>query len=195
MSVHAFSDPVFDSQRVFRTAMNALARPGKLQPFDPGVRPPEALPAEIAALALTLADHETPLWLDAVLTEARDVADYLRFHTGAPIVSRPVEAAFALVCDTALCPALMSFTLGTAEYPDRSTTVLIQTDTLRSPDALTLRGPGIAGTSVLRAEPLPPGFVREWSENRRYFPRGVDVLMAAEGWLVGLPRTTEISEA
>lgn len=195
MTIHAFSDPVFDSQRVFRTAMNALARPGKLHPFDPGVRPPEVLPAEIAALALSLADHETPLWLDAALTEARDVADYLRFHTGAPIVRHPVEAAFALVCDPALCPALMSFTLGAADYPDRSTTILIQTDTLRSSGALTLQGPGIAGTSVLRAEPLPPGFVREWGENRTYFPRGVDVFFASDGWLVGLPRTTEISGA
>ncbi len=194
MSV-AFSNPVFDSQRVFRTAMNALARPGKLQPFDAGVRPPEGLPAEIAALALSLADHETPLWLDAALTQSTDVLDYLRFHTGAPIVRHPVEAAFALVCDPALCPALMSFTLGTADYPDRSTTVLIQTDTLRSSDSHTLRGPGIAGTSVLRAEPLPPGFVREWAENRRYFPRGVDVLFAADGWLVGLPRTTEFTGA
>jgi len=195
MSVHAFTNPVFDAQRVFRAAMNALARPGKLQPFDPGVRPPAALPPEIAALALALADHETPLWLDAALTEARDVADYLRFHTGAPLVRHPVEAAFALVSEPALCPALMSFTLGTADYPDRSTTILIQTDTLRSSYTLNLRGPGIAGNSVLRAEPLPPAFVREWGENRRYFPRGVDILIAADGWLAGLPRTTEISEA
>jgi alpha-D-ribose 1-methylphosphonate 5-triphosphate synthase subunit PhnH len=195
MPARAFTDPVFDAQRVFRAAMNALARPGTLQPLEADLRPPPLLPRELAALALAFADHETPVWLDAVLAGSPEVLEYLRFHTGAPIARRPGDAAFAIVSDAALCPALTSFTLGTPDYPDRSTTILLQADTLRSSHTLSLTGPGISGSAVLRAEPLPPGFVREWAANRALFPRGVDILIAAEGWLAGLPRSTEMNEA
>jgi alpha-D-ribose 1-methylphosphonate 5-triphosphate synthase subunit PhnH len=195
MPARAFTDPVFDAQRVFRAAMNALARPGTLQPLEADLMPPALLPKELAALALAFADHETPVWLDAALAGSSEVLEYLRFHTGAPIVRRPGDAAFAIVSDPALCPALTSFTLGTPDYPDRSTTILLQADTLRSSHTLNLKGPGISGSAVLRAEPLPPGFVREWAANRALFPRGVDVLIAADGWLAGLPRSTEMNEA
>jgi alpha-D-ribose 1-methylphosphonate 5-triphosphate synthase subunit PhnH len=195
MSIHAFTDPVFDAQRVFRAAMNALARPGTLQTLDADLRPPAQLPKELAALALAFADHETPLWLDAALAGSAEITDYLRFHTGAPIAKRPGDAAFALISDPANCPPLTGFTVGTPDYPDRSTTLLIAADTLRSSRVLTLRGPGISGTAVLRAEPLPPDFVDEWAANRALFPRGVDLLIASDGWLVGLPRSTEMNEA
>lgn len=195
MTVHAFTHPVFDAQRVFRAAMNALARPGTLQTLEADLNPPPQLPKELAALTLAFADHETPVWLDAALTGSPDVIEYLRFHTGAPIAQRPGDAAFALISDAALCPSLASFTQGTPDYPDRSTTLLIQADTLRSSRTLSLRGPGISGSAVLRAEPLPPSFVREWAANRALFPRGVDILMAADGWLAGLPRSTEVNEA
>lgn len=194
MTVHAFADPVFDSQKVFRAAMTVLSRPGTLVPLEADVRPPAPLSREIAALALAFADHETPIWLDAALTDISYVGEYLKFHTGAPIISNPVEAAFALVSEPALCPSLPRFTAGTADYPDRSTTIFIQTDTLRSPNGLMLRGPGISGTSSLRADPLPPAFAREWAANRALFPRGVDILFAAEGWIAGLPRSIELSE-
>ena len=195
MPARAFTDPVFDAQRVFRAAMNALARPGTLQPLEANLEPPPQLPRELAALALAFADHETAVWLDAALAGSPEILDYLRFHTGAPIAQRPGEAAFALISDPALCPSLTSFTVGTPDYPDRSTTILIQADTLRSSHTLSLKGPGVSGSAVLRAEPLPPGFVREWAANRALFPRGVDILIAADGWLAGLPRSTEMSEA
>jgi alpha-D-ribose 1-methylphosphonate 5-triphosphate synthase subunit PhnH len=195
MNAHAFTNPVFDAQRVFRAAMNALARPGTLHPLDTIVVPPAQLPPELAALALTLADHETPLWLDAALTGAPDVADYLRFHTGAPLVAHPRDAAFALISEPALCPSLVNFALGTDEYPDRSTTLLIQVETLTEAEGLTLRGPGIADTASLHAGPLPPAFLREWAMNRVLFPRGVDVLLTAGGMIAGLPRTTDVETA
>lgn len=194
MGAHAFADPVFDAQRVFRTAMNALARPGSVQSLAADIAPPAPLTPELAALALALADHETPIWLDAALTGVPEVADYLRFHTGAPITLRPREAQFALVSDPALCPSLQSLALGAPDYPDRSTTLFLQAETLLASGHLTLRGPGIAGTASFAVEPLPPAFLREWSTNRALFPRGVDVLLVADGAISGLPRTTEIVE-
>ena len=103
------------------------------------------------------------------------------------------EAAFALVSDATQLPRLAAFGQGTDEYPDRSTTVVLAAGSVVRP--VTLRGPGIK--DQFSAElPLPGGdFIELWAENRARFPRGVDLLLVRDGTVVGLPRTTRISEA
>ena len=81
-----FAEPVLDAQRVFRAVMEALARPGTVQALACALTPPAPLTPELAAVALTLVDHETPLWLDGGLRAAPGVAEYRRFHAGAPSV-------------------------------------------------------------------------------------------------------------
>ena len=65
-----FADPVLDAQRVFRGVMEALARPGSLQPLADLPEVPAPLTPELAAIALALADADAPLWLDAPLAGA-----------------------------------------------------------------------------------------------------------------------------
>ncbi|MBD0275911.1 MAG: phosphonate C-P lyase system protein PhnH, partial [Acetobacteraceae bacterium] len=66
--VPGFGDPVRDAQAVFRAVMDALARPGPPRALPAGLpRPPGPLAPELGAIALALADHEAPLWLDAPL--------------------------------------------------------------------------------------------------------------------------------
>src|SRR5262245_61648051 len=125
-SVSSFTDPVRDQQAVFRQVMRALACPGEVREISTAAPPPAPLSAGAAAVALTLADFETPLWLDADLAASTDVADYLRFHTGAPIVRDPRRATFALVSSGRNLPRFDAFALGTLEYPDRSATLIVQ---------------------------------------------------------------------
>jgi alpha-D-ribose 1-methylphosphonate 5-triphosphate synthase subunit PhnH len=127
-----FADPVFDAQSVFRAVMDAMARPGAVQPVKAHAAPPAPLSATAAAVALTLVDHDAPLWLDPVLAGSRAVRAYLAFHTGAPVVEVPGEAAFALVADPLGLGALAEFAQGTQEYPDRSTTLIVEVDALSS---------------------------------------------------------------
>jgi alpha-D-ribose 1-methylphosphonate 5-triphosphate synthase subunit PhnH len=189
-----FSDPVMDGQAVFRKTMDALAQPGTLQELLFTLDPPAPLTPELAAIALTLADHEAPLWLDAALRGSQDVVDYLRFHTGAAIVSDPQDAAFALICDPAAMPKLDAFSLGIQEYPDRSTTIVIALETLETGRGFALSGPGISETSHLVASPLPADFLAQWQANRSLFPCGVDLILTAPGRIAGLPRSTVITE-
>ena len=121
-----FADPVFDSQTVFRTLMQAMACPGTCQPLQTSVAAPAPLGATAAAAALTLCDHDTPLWLDANLSAARGVVVWLAFHTGAPVTPRPADAHFALVSSPSELIALEDFAQGSQEYPDRSTTLILQ---------------------------------------------------------------------
>lgn len=188
-----FSDSVLGAQGVFRALMDALSRPGIPRPLPFDVTPPEPLSAELGAIALTLCDHDTPVWLDAALADAPGVADWLRFQCGAPIVTELGAAQFALVSDMALLPDLAAFGQGSDEYPDRSATLVL--DAILPTRPLRLTGPGIKGGLTVSL-PLPGGdFLAQWNDNRGRFPRGIDLVIVGHGAVTGLPRTTRISEA
>jgi alpha-D-ribose 1-methylphosphonate 5-triphosphate synthase subunit PhnH len=189
-----FADLVGNSQTVFRAAMNALSRPGLVQALDVDVTPPSPLTPELAALTLALADHDSPIWLDPTLAASEAVTGWLKFHTGAPIVAEPDAAQFALIVDVAEILPLTRFALGTDQYPDRSTTLLVAVDALTGGAALTLAGPGVKTTETLAIAGLPAGFAPAFIDNREEFPRGVDLLFAAYGQVIGLPRSTRLSE-
>ena len=188
-----FAEPVFAAQRVFHAVMEALARPGRPQHFVADAAPPAPLTPGLGALALTLCDHDTPLWCDSALAGSAAVAGWLGFQCGTPFTGEPGAAAFALASDMALLPPLEAFAQGSDEYPDRSTTLL-----LAAPDTTgryRLRGPGIEGV-IEAALPLPGGdFLVQWASNRARFPRGVDLLLVGDGVVIGLPRSCRIEEA
>jgi len=187
-----FDDPVFDSQKTFRTVMDAMARPGSIKELAARVRPPAPLNGAAAALLLTLADFETPVWFDAPLTEAEGVIPWLRFHTGAPIVTEPIKARFAVVSDGGSLPSLARFSPGSQEYPDESTTVIIQVAEIREASGPILTGPGIETTARMQPSPLNDLFWSQAIDNGLLFPRGLDVIFAAPEALAALPRSTRI---
>jgi alpha-D-ribose 1-methylphosphonate 5-triphosphate synthase subunit PhnH len=189
-----FVDQVTEAQQVFDAAMNALARPGRPQPLRGDLDPPQPLTAELAAIALALADHEAPIWIDAELAEVPAVAEFLRFHTGAAIVSDPGDAAFALIASPGQSLPIERFALGTAEYPDRSTTLVFAVSDLSEGEGWVLEGPGIPERQSFQASPWPGELAEIIRANRSLFPRGLDVLLAAPGRVAGLPRTTRLIE-
>ncbi len=184
-----FATPVLSAQKTFRAVLNALARPGSIQSITDRVSPPPPLSPEAAAVALTLCDHDTPLWLDADLRSADAVLAWLRFHCGSPVVDDPGSAAFALVSTPTELLPFDHFNLGQPDYPDRSTTIVLQLDSLRSGPELLLQGPGIRGRQSLRASPLPQDIRTRLIANRELFPRGVDLILVADQEVAALPRS------
>ncbi|WP_068408153.1 phosphonate C-P lyase system protein PhnH [Labrenzia sp. OB1] len=192
-----FHDPVHDAQACFRAVMNAMARPGTRQSLDiAGLTPPAPLTSVAAALALTLLDYDTPVWLDKPLMASEAVKAFLRFHTGAPIVNEPVEAAFALVANPGQMIPLASFNQGSAEYPDRSATVILLGQGFgaarTATPAVTLTGPGIQDSTAFPVGPVPPVFWEQVAANSRQFPRGIDLIFAGAAEIAALPRSTRI---
>lgn len=187
-----FTDPVGASQTVFRALMDAMARPGTVHALPNVTVPPAPLSASASALIATLADADTPVWLDAALTKTSAVRDWIVFHTGAPVVSNPSDAAFALVAAPQNLSALNGFSLGTQEFPDRSTTIILQVATLSDGAPLTLEGPGIKDQAELAPDPMPQHFENQWRANRAAFPRGVDLILAAPGCVAALPRSARL---
>ena len=121
----------------------------------------------------SLADYETSVWLDATLAAEPAVAAWIRFQTGAPIVTDPQQAAFALIGNANELPDFATFSNGSADYPDRSMTLIVQIARF-SGSAFCLAGPGVQAERPLAAEPLPDDFVERCAGNRAMFPRGID---------------------
>lgn len=189
-----FANPVFASQSVFRAVMNALARPGTTWNLPADVAGPAAMAAGMAAIALALIDHDVPVWLDAALAKTDEAASWLKFHTGAPLVGDHAQCAFALIGDGEAMPQLDRFALGTDEYPDRSTTLIVQVKSLTDGPSLTLSGPGIRGTTVCRPDGLPADIAHRLVANRALFPRGVDLVLVTGSELLAIPRSTHVTQ-
>ena len=91
-------------------------------------------------------------------------------------------------------PDFQQFAQGSEEYPDRSTTIIVQVERFAGP-ALTLQGPGIKTTSAFAAEPLPAGFTQRLHDNREMFPRGIDLVFVAGERIAALPRSVRVVES
>ncbi|SBW07321.1 Phosphonate C-P lyase system protein PhnH [uncultured delta proteobacterium] len=209
-----FADPIHDAQRCFRAVLEAMAHPGK--PVELAVLPPAlylnasmppACLAGMVAVALTLCDADTPVWLDPCL-DTPAMRRHLRFHCGCPIVAEPGTARFALIGDAIKMPRFDKFIAGDPEYPDRSATLIIAADFTAAAPGLRLSGPGISPARYPHGLPFDPAGLPAWfwedrAANRTGYPLGVDVLFVDSGQIdsgqtgsdavriAGLPRTTD----
>jgi len=187
-----FADKVLSAQSTFRSVMDAMARPGSVQRIASVAGAPGAMMRGTAAIALTLFDHDTPIWLDSLLSATPDVAKWLKFHTSAPVVTDSSIASFALVGDPENLPGLDRFAFGSNEYPDRSTTLILQVESLTGGVVVELRGPGIDGAATLRASIQPRDLFERLAVNATLFPRGIDVVLVHDDSIVAIPRTTRL---
>ena len=116
--VPGFASPVHEAQQCFHTVLHAMSSPCTLHTLP--VLPPQpvvgsAFSAGMAALALTLCDGETPLWLQPELN-TEPLRRYLRFHCGAVFASVALMgqafytgwdfSGYLLICTLLLLPAI-----------------------------------------------------------------------------------------
>ena len=187
-----FADKVLSAQSTFRSVMDAMARPGSVQRVVASVGTPSSVMRGTAAIALTLFDHDTPIWLDAKMSETSEVTKWLKFHSGAPVIEDSSICHFALIGDAGALPDLKRFSFGSNEYPDRSTTVILQVESLTKGRTYELSGPGIDGTATLHAAIEPQDLFDRLSINESLFPRGIDVVLVSGEVIVAIPRTTRL---
>lgn len=184
-----FAAPPVDAAWVFRAAMTALARPGRIETVA-GAAPPAPLSVAAGALILTLCDGETPLHL-AGAWDTPDLRNWIAFHCGAPIA--PAEDADFAVGDWAALAPLGRFRIGTPEYPDRAVALIVEmadfTPGRGGVDAR-LTGPGIETDARLT---LPE--VAAFQANAARFPLGFDTWFCVGDRLAALPRTTKVEGA
>lgn len=190
----SFANPVFEAQATFKAVMDAMARPGSCQPVDTSTIDANGVNSTVAALILTLCDVDTSVWLTPNL-DPDALGAWIEFHTGAQFCKRSAEAQFA-ICDSSTdMPPLNSFMQGTQNYPDRSTTLIVQCQSLLDGPDVVLSGSGISGEKKLTLPAVPDVFIEVWQANRALFPRGVDVIFAGVDSVMCLPRSARMHGA
>lgn len=180
-----FASPAIDSAHAFRAVMTAMAQPGTIATIT-GAQPPLPLSAATGAVLLTLCDTETPVYL-AGDADCAAVRTWLAFHTGAAFAG-PADCAFAVGNWAALLP-LTGYPVGTAEYPDRSATLIVEMPDLTD-TGVTLSGPGIKDSATLSLPDIAP-----FQQNAAQFPLGLDFILTSGDRLAALPRTTHVTQA
>lgn len=191
-----FDYAVQDAQKVFRKVLKAMSEPGTILTADLTDKTPGALSKSSWEIALTLFDAGTKIWLSPTLAGDDAVVSNLRFHCQCPMVSEPAKADFALALADEL-PELKALNWGNSEYPDQSTTLIVQVEavtnqTQDNDEGWCLTGPGIETERGLSVSGLPYSFRLDLVNSRKRFPLGVDCVFCADDQLVALPRSTEI---
>ena len=82
---------------------------------------------------------------------------------------------------------------GDFNYPDNSATLIVACEfDGRDSTALCLSGPGILEPRTIRLSGLPDGL---WDVRRNlvHYPLGIDMVLVSHGWVIGLPRTTQVT--
>jgi alpha-D-ribose 1-methylphosphonate 5-triphosphate synthase subunit PhnH len=179
-----FTDAPIQSARAFRGVLEAMARPGTIHEVR-GATPPAPLSVAAGVALLVLADPTTPLHL-AGAADCKVVRDWVAFHIGAPLVA--ADAADFAVGTWADLQPVSRFKIGQPDYPDRSATLIIETDRLVN-HGPSLTGPGIALVTWLN---LPE--TAAFRANRALYPMGFDCLFTAGDRIAGLPRSTRVEK-
>jgi alpha-D-ribose 1-methylphosphonate 5-triphosphate synthase subunit PhnH len=178
-----------DSQRAFRAVLDALARPGQVYRLpvdaDPGV------PAVLWP-TLALADLGTGVCL---LDPDRRWAEAVRATTSAPDV--PLEQARLAASLRPITGAeVRRLPRGSADAPERGALLAVSVAGVDGGSRRwRLAGPGVPGTREIAPAGVPEGLFEARAEAVAGFPAGIDVLLVApDGRVLGLPRSTRIEE-
>ena len=192
-----FNNPPIDAAHSFRALLTAMSRPGSLQPLPIKLPQVAKLTPAASLVALTLVDHESPVWLDDELNN-HVINQFFKFNCNAPLTTDQDQAMLAFFAQCPTQKTLSGFNQGTASYPDQSATFIIQVNSLShnaGNHTVTLTGPGIQTEQTLNVDGLTKQFWTWSQDNHKKFPLGNDVILAAPDCIAALPRTTKITEA
>ena len=206
-----FELPAQAAQQTFRSVLEAMARPGRIQAIAPsasaGMQAP-GIGIGLCAVLLTLLDAECSLHIDAALPGDR-LSPYLRFHTGVRIEADSAASDFVLLGAAHIEAGIwLRLGRGSDEAPQRGATLIVEVPALdvavstslpsnlpsglHSGQRLCLRGPGIETVQRLSVTGLGADFWRARIAAQADFPRGVDLLLCCGERIAALPRSTLI---
>lgn len=210
-----FGDTIHDSQYCFRQLLTAMSQPGTFVDLNV-VQGFGGMMDASTQILLALADNSTPVWLSTQFEHDEVAKANLSFHLGAELLISQQEdsqkkASFALIGAEDMAGfewAKAQFYVGNEEYPDRSTTVIVEVSGLSdqaineqssnqsSSPCMTLRlsGPGIERESTLTIESNSSESLHAMLSHRKNnrFPLGLDFILVSGQKVVALPRSTTV---
>ncbi len=187
-------DKVFDTQRVFRSLLDVMSRPGTLKPVIPPLLPaPAGFSSHTAAIAFTLLDEATTF---GMIPHNEAWGRYMQSNTGAR-KEEPSRADYLILQGSAVWHEVECFYRGSLASPERSSTLIVNVETLTENGSgewdLSLRGPGIEEVAHIGLTGLRLQNLQAIMELNAEFPLGVDVILVdAAGMVCALPRSVRI---
>jgi alpha-D-ribose 1-methylphosphonate 5-triphosphate synthase subunit PhnH len=193
-------DEVFDAQKHFRSILDSIARPGKINRLGAvSLDPPPGLNAASVLAAFALLDANTTFHVAGM---ERGEAAYLTANTNAARADLS-KAHFVFASGMDSPEFLEDVDCGTLPYPDTAATLVLQVarasasplaDSLR----LTLRGPGIQAETAVFVQGLSPDLLLAIQARNAEFPLGLDTIAtfvdeAGAPCVFGLPRSTKVT--
>lgn len=186
-------DRVYDTQKIYRQMLDAMARPGKICPL------PELNLTSVAGLSkfatgmvFTLLDSDTSI---AVIPQNEVWLDYFHLNTGAKVTT-PAQAEFIIVNGRDECKQILEINRGSLLSPETGSTVIIMVDRVAADGpgmGLTLTGPGINGQMRLVITGVNPANLAGIIDLNNEYPLGVDVFFVDEvGNLTAVPRSSSL---
>lgn len=193
-------DEVHDAQSHFRSLLESLSRPGRIQLLDGvEINPPSGLNRASVLTALALMDGDVRFH---VVHDERGESAYLAANTRA-VPDRLDKAAFIFAEGEDSPEILESADCGTLAYPDTSATLVLQIEAASAQPLdgglrLEFAGPGVDGTGVLFVRGLNPDLLLALLARNAEFPLGIDAILTFEDAagapsIVGVPRTARLA--
>lgn len=189
--LHTF-DEVFDTQRVFRQLLDAMANPGRRCSIaEEGGKLYGEYP-HMLAVAMTLLDGSVSFCTFGQEELAEQMV--LLTHARAEL---PEQADYLFVIDCEkLEQIIANAKMGTLEDPHRSATVLICVPHGQSERHVSLYGPGVDGCmDIMAPEALIRAVKLRDAQNYEY-PQGIDLIAQLPGGeLMCIPRLVKMEES
>jgi len=168
-------------QQLFRSLLNAMARPGSLGSIvTPTNNEIIGLPvlAVLVDAAVSVADPHQLLQKN----------DWLLLQT----TEKPADTADYILCNGNFVPDFAP-KCGTLTCPEQSATLIIAVNGFHAGTThLQLKGPGIAESTNLLIDGLDPSWIQVRQDWVCEFPLGVDLFLVSETQLAAIPRTTKV---
>ncbi|CAB1077425.1 hypothetical protein D1AOALGA4SA_5214 [Olavius algarvensis Delta 1 endosymbiont] len=182
-----FDDFIPGSQETFQAIFAAMEHPGQLVTIPHNPAAPDILNWASAATCLTLLARETPVWID--IDQQNSAVSWLQNRCQSSVVTEPCMANFAIVTRPDNMPDLEYFRVGTYDYPEKATTVLIQVEDILPDIAYSATGIGFDQRPQLELKGLSERFWHQWRRLSGRHPLGIDVFITCEDVLTALPKS------
>lgn len=194
-------DTVFHSQEHFRSVLDSMARPGKLNPItDIEIHPVEGLRKSTASVAFALINRDVSF---QILGFTGEVVDYIKANRNTDLA--PTEQAdFIITLGYPEPESVEQSKEGILTYPETSASFICQIpevndEPMEGSLKVTLKGPGIPEEKTLFFKDADPRFFEALSLKNEEFPLGVDVIFTTFSakqpgveQVLCIPRSTQI---
>lgn len=194
-------DEVYDAQKNFRILMDSMSRPGEVFKLcnNNFIKTPQGFNPNFITILKTLGDNIVSFSLGNIQSE--EIQKYIEVNTGMHCANLS-EADYVLFKGCEFDERIMELNLGTFEFPEKSATLIIETenilqgkftDSFRSKVEITMMGSGIKDKNIVTICGIDKRYIEGLININSMFPIGVDVIFVDhEGNLTCACRTTKL---